>query len=64
MHAMDCLLESFCSTRTSLNTHATRLVQLTELQFDDEGWLQGGAVEMALPDTNRLLRSGMLLLTK
>ena len=24
MHGVDCLLESFCSTRTSLNTHATR----------------------------------------
>ena len=35
-----------------------RLVQLTEVQFDREGWLQGGAVEMALPDTSRLLRTG------
>lgn len=60
MHGVDCLLESFCSTRTSLNTHATRLVQLTEVQFDREGWLQGGAVEMALPDTSRLLRTGRL----
>ena len=34
MLAVDCLLESFCSTRTSLNTHATRLAQLLQLHFD------------------------------
>lgn len=31
---------------------------MTELGFDEKGWLQGAAIEMALPDTNRLLRSG------
>lgn len=58
MHAMDCLLESFCSTRTSMNTHATRIVELIELQFTKDGVLAGGAVELALPDTHRLNRAG------
>jgi len=58
MYAVDCLLESFCSTRTSLNTHATRMVQMIELYFDQTGNIAGGSLEMALPDAGRLLRSG------
>ena len=58
MHAVDCLLESFCSTRTSLNTHASRLVLITELEFNLDGGLEGGGLEIALPDTSRLLRTG------
>ena len=58
LYALDCLLESFCSTRTSLNTHATRMVQMIQLHFDQFGKLVGGELEMALPDVNRLLRSG------
>jgi len=58
MYAVDCLLESFCSTRTSLNTHATRMVQMVQLYFSSEGRIAGGELEMALPDVSRLLRSG------
>eukprot|EP00092_Neocalanus_flemingeri_P063998 GFUD01077554.1.p1 GENE.GFUD01077554.1~~GFUD01077554.1.p1 ORF type:complete len:1054 (-),score=370.42 GFUD01077554.1:113-3274(-) len=58
MYAVDCLLESFCSTRTTLNTHATRMVQMVQLYFDQEGKVVGGGVEMALPDAGRLLRTG------
>jgi len=58
MFAVDCLLESFCSTRTSLNTHATRMVQMIQLYFDQDGKVAGGGLEMALPDAGRLLRSG------
>ena len=58
MFAVDCLLESFCSTRTSLNTHATRMVQMIQLYFDQTGKIAGGDLEMALPDAGRLLRSG------
>ncbi|XP_023320885.1 unconventional myosin-XVIIIa [Eurytemora carolleeae] len=60
MHAVDCLLESFCSTRTSLNTHASRLVLITELEFNLDGGLEGGGLEIALPDTSRLLRTGRM----
>jgi hypothetical protein len=43
MLAVDCLLESFCSTRTSLNTHATRLAQLLQLHFDRfRHWITDG----------------------
>jgi len=58
MYAIDCLLESFCSTRTTLNTHATRMVQMVQLHFDQEGKVVGGGVEMAMPDVARLLRTG------
>merc|ERR1719369_2456928 len=58
LYAVDCLLESFCSTRTSLNTHATRMVQMIQLYFDQSGNIAGGSLEMALPDAGRLLRSG------
>jgi len=58
MYAVDCLLESFCSTRTTLNTHATRMVQMIQLYFDQSGDIAGGSLEMALPDAGRLLRSG------
>jgi len=58
MYAVDCLLESFCSTRTSLNTHATRMVQMIQLYFDQNGSIAGGGLEMALPDAGRLLRTG------
>jgi len=58
MYAVDCLLESFCSTRTTMNTHATRMVQMIQLYFDQSGDIAGGSLEMALPDAGRLLRSG------
>jgi myosin-18 len=58
LYAVDCLLESFCSTRTTLNTHATRMVQMIQLSFDQSGNIAGGSLEMALPDAGRLLRSG------
>jgi len=57
MYAIDCLLESFCSTRTVLNTHATRMAQLVQLYYDNAGLLIGGELQMALPDTGRILRS-------
>ena len=55
--AVDCLLESFCSTRTGLNTHATRTAQLVQLYYS-EGLLAGAELQMALPDTWRLLKEG------
>ena len=58
MSAVWCLLESFCSTRTSLNTHATRAVQLLQLYYDREGELQGAELQLALADTWRLLKEG------
>ena len=56
--AIDCLLESFCSTRTCLNTHATRTAQLVQLYYSTEGQLEGAELQMALPDTWRLLKDG------
>ena len=58
LRAVDCLLESFCSTRTGLNTHATRTAQLVQLYYDTDGLLAGGELQMALPDAGRLVRSG------
>ena len=58
MYAIDCLLESFCSTRTVLNLHATKTAQLIQLYFDRHGFLMGGELQMALPDTGRLARTG------
>ena len=58
MSAVWCLLESFCSTRTCLNTHATRAVQLLQLYYDQEGDLQGAELQLGLADTWRLLKEG------
>jgi len=58
MYAVDCLLETFCSTRTRLNTHATRVVQLIQIHLSKDGYTTGGDVELALPDTTRILRTG------
>lgn len=56
LEAMDCLLESFCSTRTAQNTHATRVVSLLQLYYSDLGSLEGGGLELVLPDTARIVR--------
>ena len=47
MRAVDCLLESFCSTRTVLNTHATRTAQLVQLYYARDGGLIGGELQVS-----------------
>ena len=47
MRAVDCLLESFCSTRTVLNTHATRTAQLVQLYYARDGGLMGGELQVS-----------------
>ena len=52
MFAMDCLLESFCSTRTGLNTHATRTAQLVQLYYDTDGagkWVVSESINQGQP---------------
>ena len=41
-----------------MNTHATRTAQLFQLYYDQDGRLMGGEIQMALPDSARILRSG------
>ena len=47
LRAVDCLLESFCSTRTVLNTHATRTAQLVQLYYARDGGLMGGELQVS-----------------
>ena len=87
---VECLLDSFTSTRTAQNLHASRAVstslvfffflninlkqilpisisvddmirgptkvRLLQLQWNERGGLAGASLELALPDTARLLR--------
>ena len=84
---VECLLDSFTSTRTAQNLHASRAVsvqfniafyfkshiqyclcltqneektipqvRLLQLQWNSRGGLAGASMELALPDTARLLR--------
>ena len=47
LRAVDCLLESFCSTRTVLNTHATRTAQLVQLYYARDGGIMGGELQVS-----------------
>ena len=82
---VECLLDSFTSTRTAQNLHASRAVsiyiklntapieqnkaekkmtqvRLLQLQWNSRGGLAGASMELALPDTARLLRSPQLFI--
>ena len=46
--------------KLSIKNFLCRIVELIELQFTESGVLAGGTVELALPDTHRLNRTGMM----
>ena len=63
LRAVDCLLESFCSTRTVLNTHATRTAQLVQLYYARDGGLMGGELQVITLTLLQLNSSAALLST-
>ena len=67
LRAVDCLLESFCSTRTVLNTHATRTAQLVQLYYARDGGLMGGELQVSThpsPEKGYTSISGSIIFTK